>query len=154
MTIDEYSSIDLTLKDYKSLLRDIRELQTEGCKVSTKISGLSSSNTIHKPYKLLKSKPTMKKMVIWLSNVDSSKSRIEGRKIAKGLAIKEPTLKEMKAAAEHLDLEPEVGEDQYPKDQGKEKGTPGRILVKKKHPKTRTLKLLCDEIRRIRQAHG
>ena len=32
MTIDEYSSINLILKDYKSLLRDIRELQTKAVK--------------------------------------------------------------------------------------------------------------------------
>jgi hypothetical protein len=42
MTIDEGSSINLILKDYKSLFRDIRELEAEDCKVSTKISGLSS----------------------------------------------------------------------------------------------------------------
>lgn len=93
----------------------------------------------------------MKKMVIWLSNMDSSKSRIEGRKIAKGLAIKEPTLQEMQKAAEHLDLQPESEEVQYPKDQGKEMKNAGRILVEKKYSKTKTLKLLCDEIRRIRQ---
>lgn len=91
-------------------------------------------------------------MVIWLPNIDSSRSRTEGRKIAKGLAVKEPTLAEMQEAAEHLTLDPEKEEAEYPKDQGKETGTPGRILVEKKYPKVKTLKLLCDEIRRIRQA--
>jgi len=91
-------------------------------------------------------------MVIWLSNIDSSRSRIEGRKIAKGLAIKEPTLSEMQQAAQHLDLKPEADDTEYPKDQGQEKRTPGRILVEKKHSKTKTMKLICDEIRRIRQS--
>ena len=93
----------------------------------------------------------MKKMVIWLSTIDSSRTRMEGRKIAKGLAIKEPTLSEMQKAAEHLGIQPDLEEVGYPKDQGHEKRTPGRILVEKKHTKTKTLKLLCDEIRRIRQ---
>ena len=93
----------------------------------------------------------MKKMVIWLSTIDSSRTRVEGRKIAKGLAIKEPTLPEMQKAAEHLSLDPEVEETEYPKDQGQETRRPGRILVEKKQSKTKTLKLLCDEIRRIRQ---
>jgi len=93
----------------------------------------------------------MKQMVIWLSNIDSSRTRMNGRKIAKGLAVKEPTLSEMEKAAEHLNLNPESEETEYPKDQGQETRTPGRILVEKKYPKTKTLKLLCDEIRRIRQ---
>lgn len=93
----------------------------------------------------------MKKMVIWLSNVDSSRSRTNGRKIAKGLAVKGPTLSEMQEAAEHLDFKPEAEEAGYPKDQGQENKIPGRILVEKKHSKTKMLKLLCDEIRRIRQ---
>jgi signal recognition particle subunit SRP19 len=94
----------------------------------------------------------MKKMVIWLSNIDSSRSRIEGRKISEGLAIKEPSLSEIREAAEHLGLQPEAEDIQYPKDQGHEKRTPGRVLVKKEYPKAKTLKLICDEIRRIRQA--
>jgi len=92
-------------------------------------------------------------MSIWLSNIDSARSRVEGRKIAKGLAIKGPSLSEVTSAATHLNLDPESAETQYPKDQGKDNGTPGRILVEKKYPKTRTMKLICDEIRRIRQAN-
>lgn len=104
-----------------------------------------------KPYKSLRLTLFMKKMVVWLSNIDSSRSRTEGRKIPKGLAIKEPTLKEMQKAAEHLNLEPELQQTEYPKDQGKETRTPGRLLVEKEHSKSKTLKLMCDEIRRIRQ---
>lgn len=91
-------------------------------------------------------------MVIWVSTIDSSRSRVEGRKIARGLAIKDPTLLEMEKAAEHLGLSPEREEAEYPKEQGKETRNSGRILVEKKYPKSRTLKLICDEIRRIRQA--
>jgi signal recognition particle subunit SRP19 len=91
------------------------------------------------------------KMVIWLANIDSSRSRLEGRKISTGLAIKDPTISEMEQAAHTLDLQPELSHVQYPKDQGKETRTPGRILVEKKYSKSKTLKLLCDEIRRIRQ---
>ena len=65
--------------------------------------------------------------------------------------IKDPSLSEISSAAEHLNLDPESAEIQYPKDQGKDDRSPGRILVEKKYPKARTMKLICDEIRRIRQ---
>jgi signal recognition particle subunit SRP19 len=91
------------------------------------------------------------KMVIWLANIDSSRSRSEGRKISTGLAIKDPIISEMEQAAHTLDLQPELSQVPYPKDQGKETRTPGRILVEKKYPKSKTLKLVCDEIRRMRQ---
>ncbi|MBU7015488.1 MAG: signal recognition particle protein Srp19 [Theionarchaea archaeon] len=94
----------------------------------------------------------MRKQVVWLANIDSSRSRSEGRKISTGLAVKDPTLSEMQKAAEHLNMKPDVEETQYPKDQGQEARTPGRILLEKQHAKHKTLKLLCDEIRRIRQA--
>jgi signal recognition particle subunit SRP19 len=94
----------------------------------------------------------MRKMSIWLSNIDSSRSRIEGRKIAKGLAIKDPSLSEMTEAARKIGLDPEPSEAKYPKDQGKEEGTPGRIFMEKKYPKVKTMKLICDEIRRMRQS--
>jgi signal recognition particle subunit SEC65 len=54
-------------------------------------------------------------------------------------------------AADNLKLDPEPTEAQYPKDQGKEERTPGRIFTEKKYPKVKTMKLICDEIRRIRQ---
>lgn len=90
-------------------------------------------------------------MSIWVSNIDSSRSRMEGRKIAKGLAIKNPSLAEIEEAARHLNLDFEISQAQYPKDQGKEERTPGRILVEKKYSKNKSMKLICDEIRRIRQ---
>lgn len=93
----------------------------------------------------------MSKTAVWLANIDSSRTRSEGRKISMGLAVKDPTLSEMQKAAEHLKMKPEAEEAQYPKDQGRETRTPGRILVETQQPKHKTLKLMCDEIRRIRQ---
>ncbi|MBU7001366.1 MAG: signal recognition particle protein Srp19 [Theionarchaea archaeon] len=94
----------------------------------------------------------MRKLVVWLANIDSSRTRSEGRKISTGLAVRDPTLPEVQKAAEHLSLGPESEDVQYPKDQGHETRTPGRVLLEKQHTKHKTLKLLCDEIRRIRQA--
>lgn len=92
----------------------------------------------------------MKKWCIWLSNVDSSKSRKEGRKIAKGLSIKNPSLEELFEASKNLGLNPEIDKSFYPKEQGKEEKKMGRIFVEKKYSKTKTLKLICDEVRKNR----
>ncbi len=43
-------------------------------------------------------------MVIWLENLDSSKSRGGGRKIPRGLAIDSPTLEEVERASSRLGL--------------------------------------------------
>jgi signal recognition particle subunit SRP19 len=42
------------------------------------------------------------KIVVWPANLDSTKSRTEGRKISKGLAIQTPRLEEMSEAAKRL----------------------------------------------------
>ena len=44
------------------------------------------------------------RMVIWLNNLDLSKSREEGRKVPKRLAIHNPTLKEIEIIAKKLGL--------------------------------------------------
>lgn len=51
------------------------------------------------------------RIVIWPTNLDSSRSRLEGRKISKSLALSEPKLEEIEAAAKNLSLHPEVVPD-------------------------------------------
>lgn len=84
-------------------------------------------------------------MIIWKTDLEADKSRNEGRKIAQGLAIKNPRLKEISEAAQNLDLAPEIEKKVHPN------GTKGRVNVDKKHSKIKTLKLIADEIRRIRK---
>ena len=93
----------------------------------------------------------MKKWCVWPQNVDSSKSRKEGRMIAKGLALKEPKIKELNEASMNLGLNPETDKGYHPAEQGTEEKKGGRIFVDKKHSKTKTLKLICDEVRKFRE---
>ncbi|OKY79007.1 MAG: Signal recognition particle 19 kDa protein SEC65 [Candidatus Methanohalarchaeum thermophilum] len=68
-----------------------------------------------------------KKIVIWPAYVDKEKTRSEGRRVPKGLAVVSPTVDEIKEAAEELDLETEVQEDKsYPRNWWESKG---RVLV-------------------------
>ena len=53
----------------------------------------------------------MKRMIIWRSNLDATKSRKEGRKISRGIAIKDLKLKEISKAAHELKLNPEIQEN-------------------------------------------
>ncbi|MHC1604396.1 MAG: signal recognition particle subunit SRP19/SEC65 family protein [Candidatus Methanofastidiosia archaeon] len=93
------------------------------------------------------------KMVIWRANIDANRSRSRGRKIAKGVAIKDPDIKELSKAAHNLSLQSEREKDKgYPKDRGIEDHMDGRILISKQHSKSKTLKLLADEIRRLRKS--
>ncbi len=57
-----------------------------------------------------------RKIVIWPANLDSGKSRADGRLIPRQLAIPSPKLQEMENAARELRLSPEKAvEKSYPK---------------------------------------
>lgn len=87
----------------------------------------------------------MDRMTLWKANIDASRSRSEGRKIARGVSIKDPTVEEMVQAARNVDLSPQMEKKIYPH------GTGGCITVDSSHPKIKTLKLIADGIRRIRK---
>lgn len=93
-------------------------------------------------------------MVIWAANIDADRSRNRGRKLAKGLSIKKPDLKELSKASHTLGLQCTREKDKlYPKDRATlDNMLNGRIVITKKHSKSKTLKLLADEVRRIRAA--
>jgi len=93
-------------------------------------------------------------MIIWTANIDSSRTRNMGRKLSKGLAIKSPDLKELSKAAHKLGLQSTREKEKlYPKDRAtpEEFSSNGRLIISKKYPKIKTLKLLADEVRRIRK---
>lgn len=92
-------------------------------------------------------------MIIWVANIDSDRTRLMGRKLAKGLSVKEPSLKELSKAAHNLGLQcTRENDKKYPRDRAmkQDSSIDGRVVISKMHPKTKTLKLLADEIRRIR----
>ena len=90
------------------------------------------------------------KIIIWPSYFDSTRSRIEGRRISKSLAVATPRIAEVKEAAEKLGLACELVPDAgYSK-------TPwlktGMLLVEKKESKNQTMSMIAKQLLRIRSA--
>ncbi|MEM2547019.1 MAG: signal recognition particle subunit SRP19/SEC65 family protein [Candidatus Bathyarchaeia archaeon] len=90
------------------------------------------------------------KVILWPAYFDSTKTRGEGRKVPKKLAVSSPKVSELREAAEKLGLEHELVLDAcYPK-------TPwlktGMLLVVKKEPKNQLLKRIAAQLLRIRAA--
>lgn len=90
------------------------------------------------------------KMVIWPVYFDSTKTRNEGRRIPKSLAVASPKILEIKQAVEKLGLDHELVLDaDYPK-------TPrlktGMLLVAKKEPKNQIIKKIAKQLPKIRSA--
>lgn len=90
------------------------------------------------------------KIIIWPAYFDSTKTRGEGRRIPKGLAVPSPKITEIRDAAEKLGLECEVVLDvAYPK-------TPwlktGMLLVRKSESKDKTIKKIAKNLQKIRNA--
>jgi len=88
------------------------------------------------------------KVIIWPVYFDQSKTRKNGRRVAKSLAVQHPKIAEVTMAVEKLGLKhevaPEVG---YPK-------TPwvktGRILVEKKGSKEQVIRKIASQLSKIR----
>ena len=90
-----------------------------------------------------------KKVIVWLVYFDSSKTRKEGRKIPKSVAVSNPNLAEIRKAAEMLGLQPEVEVNAtHPTFPWRKSG---RIHVQKSGSKMQTLLKIAKEIVNIRQ---
>jgi len=90
------------------------------------------------------------KIVIWPAYFDSTKTRGDGRRIPKSLAVPSPKILEIKEAVEKLGLDYEVVVDAgYPK-------TPwlktGMLLLKKTETKDQVTKKIAKELLKIRSA--
>ncbi|MGQ9624624.1 MAG: signal recognition particle subunit SRP19/SEC65 family protein [Candidatus Bathycorpusculaceae bacterium] len=88
------------------------------------------------------------KLIIWPAYFDSTKTRGEGRRISKILAVPSPKITEIKDAVEKLGLECEILLDAgYPK-------TPwlktGMLLVRKSEAKDKILKKIAKNLQKIR----
>jgi len=88
------------------------------------------------------------KTVIWPAYFDSTKTRKNGRRVQKSLAVPSPRILEIKDAAEKLGLEHElIADADYPK-------TPwlktGALLVKKKETKDQTIRRIAKQLNKIR----
>ena len=90
------------------------------------------------------------KIVIWPAYFDSTKTRGDGRRIPKSLAVPSPKVLEIKEAAEKLSFDYELVLDAgYPK-------TPwlktGMLLVVKKETKNQMIKKIAKQLLKVRSA--
>ncbi len=88
------------------------------------------------------------KAIIWPAYFDASRTRENGRRVPKNLAVQSPKIGEVEMAARHLGLNPELRADvAYPKSPWS-KG--GMIMVEKRHPKEEILKLIAKQLPIVR----
>lgn len=90
------------------------------------------------------------KIIIWPTYFDSTKTRTDGRRVQKSLAVPFPKILEIKEAADKLGLECDFVQDVgYPK-------TPwlktGMLLVKKSEPKDQIIKKIAKHLLKIRSS--
>jgi len=88
------------------------------------------------------------KIIMWPAYFDSAKTRKDGRRIPKNLAVPSPRISEIKDAAEKIRLNCELVLDVgYPK-------TPwlktGMLLVKKNQPKDKAIMEIAKQLLKIR----
>jgi len=89
------------------------------------------------------------KFVLWPIYFDSTKTRLEGRRVPKSLAVPAPKLKELKKAVEQTDLQPEVIADAgYPSSPWQKTGL---IMIPKKGSKTQILRKIATELSKARK---
>ena len=88
------------------------------------------------------------KAIIWSAYFDANKTRIEGRRVAKNMAVSAPKIMEIEEAATKLGLEHElVPEKGYPKTPWSK---PGMLLIEKKGSKEQVIKTLAKQLLKAR----
>jgi signal recognition particle subunit SRP19 len=88
------------------------------------------------------------KAIIWPVYFDCNKTRKDGRRIPKNLAVQSPKIAEIKEAADKLGLENEINlEAHFPKVPWAKSGM---ILVEKKQPKEAIIKSLAKQLVKIK----
>jgi signal recognition particle subunit SRP19 len=88
------------------------------------------------------------KMVIWPSNLDSTKTRKSGRKIPKGQSVQSPKLEELNEAAIKLGIDHEIATGKSRPPSWWEKS--GYLVVAKSTPKSEAIRSLASEVRKSR----
>ena len=88
------------------------------------------------------------KVIIWPAYFDAGKTRMEGRRVPKNLAVPSPKISEIEEAAAKLGLEPELVPDKgYPK-------TPwnkaGMLLVEKEDSKEQVINRIAKQLLKTR----
>jgi len=88
------------------------------------------------------------KIVLWPVYFDSTKTRLEGRRVPKSLAAPSPKLEEIRKAVERVGLQPEIVAD------AANPGSPwqktGLLTIPKKGSKTKIIREIAKELLNIR----
>ena len=88
------------------------------------------------------------KAIIWPSYFDSAKTRKEGRRVPKNLAVQSPKIIEIKEAVDKLSLHSEVNlEVHFPKMPWAKTGL---LLVEKKEAKEKIIQKIAKQLLKIR----
>ncbi len=89
------------------------------------------------------------KIILWPVYFDSTKTRLEGRRVPKSLATSTPKLKEIQRAVKQTGLQPEVVLDAgHPSVPWQKTGL---IVVPKRGPKTQILRTVAKELLKVRE---
>jgi signal recognition particle subunit SRP19 len=88
------------------------------------------------------------KIILWPAYFDSARSRKQGRRVRKNLAVPSPKISEVKNAADSLHLSCELISDvAFPQMPWLKSGM---ILVEKKQPKQEVLRIIAAQLLKIR----
>ena len=89
------------------------------------------------------------KTVLWTTYFDSTKTRNEGRRVPKKLAVSTPKVEELQRAAKRLGLQPEVvDEATHPSCPWKQTGL---LVLPKTEPKNEVMKKIGKELTSLRR---
>jgi signal recognition particle subunit SRP19 len=88
------------------------------------------------------------KAIIWPIYFDSSKSRKEGRRVPKNLAVQSPKIDELKQAADKLSLKNEVNLDAHFSKMPWIKT--GMLLIEKKEAKEKIIQKIAKQLMKIK----
>ena len=90
------------------------------------------------------------KAIIWPIYFDMSKTRKEGRRVPKNIAVQSPKIEEIKQAADKLGLENEINLNaRFPKNHWSKTGM---LLIEKKEPKEKIIQKLAKQLVKIKSA--
>ena len=88
------------------------------------------------------------KIIIWPAYFDQARTRSEGRRVSKNLAVQQPKITEVAMAVESLGLKHELASDAgYPKAPWRKAGM---ILVEKKGSKEQVIRKIANKLLKMR----
>jgi signal recognition particle subunit SRP19 len=89
------------------------------------------------------------KILLWPAYFDLNRTRLQGRRVPRSLAIAFPKLEEIQSATRRIGLQPEVVLDvRYPKSPWQKTGY---ILIPKKGSKTKIIRKIAKELVNMRK---